>query len=184
MFQMLNMNRQIWPCTHRCECSSSWHSICSWPPGRWSGLAGRIPELPGPPPVDHTHIHTRTLQKVNRKGKKAGRQVRLTQTREFQQRRVRAAAWTPHHLSLAHGLAVGARASDVEERLLLGGGQRRRWSADITPPGGGKRWGGGGLTPPTREAFYTGRGADRPGALAWETETQGTVQNTTDVKRR
>lgn len=47
-------------CTHRCECSSSWHSICSWPPGRWSGPAGRTPELPGLPPVGWRWAHSRS----------------------------------------------------------------------------------------------------------------------------
>lgn len=87
---------------------------------------------------------------------------------------------TTHHLFLPHGLTVGARASDVEERLLLGGGEWRRWSADITPSGGGKWRGGGGLSPPTWEAFCAGRGADRPGALACDGETKRERRRTGD----
>lgn len=84
-----------------------------------------------------------------------------------------------HGLFLAHGLAVGTRASDVEERLLLGGGEGRGRGAHVTPSGGGKRRGGGGLTPPTGEAFYAGRGADSPGALAWEGKGKSGKQKTT-----
>lgn len=74
--------------------------------------------------------------------------------------------WRAHRLFLAHGLAVGTWASDVEEGLLLGGGKGRWWSADITPSGWGEGWRGSGLTTPTGEAFYAGRGTYYPGALA------------------
>lgn len=44
---------------------------------------------------------------------------------------------TAHRLLLAHGLAVGARASDVEEGLFLGSREGRRGSADVTASGRG-----------------------------------------------
>lgn len=75
--------------------------------------------------------------------------------------------WKAHRLFFAHGLAVGAGTGDVEERLLFVGRGRRRWSADIASSRGGRRRWGSGLAPPTRKAFYAGRIAGRPGALAW-----------------
>lgn len=71
-----------------------------------------------------------------------------------------------HGLFFAHGLAVGARAGDVEERLLFVGGWRRRRGADVASSRGVRRRRGSGLAPATRKAFYTGRSAGCPGALA------------------